>query len=408
LSSGVQGPMRDQNSPHIVAFQDRRAAAETVARPFARRGSRWATLRSYKWFLLLVVLPSLLTGLYYGGIATDRYVSEAQIVVRRASEPSPSGGLASFLKTTGLASGNDETGTVQAYILSRDALNSLGARLPVKSYFDTPGADFLARWPSWIYGRSEEEFYRYYKTMIGAVPNRETGVLTISVEAFEAAAAKRMTATLLELAEDMINRLNSRIQHDAIRTANEEVVRSEEALVASQVALTQFRNRELLLDPQRNAILLTELIGKLNTELAGTTAQIDQLRQGAPNSPQLAPLMAHASSLQQQIALQRDQVAASGAGLADKVAQYERLTLQQQFATRRLASAVAGLTVSQNDARRQQIFLQRIVEPNLPDRSTMPRRLVSSITVFGWSLLLYLIFWLVSSGVREHSATHSG
>ncbi len=407
MSGGVQGPMRDQNTPHVVAFRDRRPSAEVAARPFARRGRPLANLRTYKWFALFVVLPSLLTGLYYGGIATDRYVSEAQIVVRRATEPAPTGGLASFLKTTGLAVGNDEASTVQAYILSRDAVNSLGERFPIKRYFDMPKADFLARWPSLMYGRSEEEFYRYYKTMVSAVPNRETGVLTISVEAFEPASARQMTAALLELAEAMINRLNSRIQHDAIRTASDEVARSEDALIASQVALTRFRNRELLLDPQRNAILLTELIGKLNTELAGITAQIEQLRQGAPSSPQLAPLMAHASSLEQQITLQRDQVAASGTGLADKVAQYERLTLQQQFATRRLASSVAGLTVSQNDARRQQIFLQRVVEPNLPDKSTMPRRLVNSATVFGWSLLFYLVFWLVISGVREHSASHS-
>lgn len=354
-----------------------------------------------------MILPNLLTGLYYGWIATDRYVSEAQIVVRRAAEPAQTGGLASFLKTTGLSGGADETSTVQAYVLSRDALDALSAKLPVKTYFEVAQADFLSRWPSWFYGRSNEEFYRYYKRMASAVPSHETGVLTISIEAFEPAAAKRMAATLLDLAEEMVNRLNERIRNDAIKTAGDEVARSEEALVLSQIALTQFRNRELLLDPQRNAILLTELIGKLNTELANTVAQVEQLRQGAPNSPQLAPLIAHVSSLQQQIASQRDQVAASGAGLADKVAQYERLTLQQQFVTRRLAAAVAGLTLAQNDARRQQVFLQRIVEPNLPDQSTAPRRLVSVITVFGWSLLFYLIFWLVSSGIREHSAAHS-
>ncbi|WP_306223464.1 hypothetical protein [Bosea beijingensis] len=400
--------MLQDGSPRIVSQQNARRPAEISASRSAKPRFRLEKLLRYKLFALLVILPNLLTVLYYGWIASDRYVSEAQVVVRRAAEPAPTGGLASFLKTTGLAGGADETSTVQAYILSRDALDALSAKLPVKTYFDVAQADFLSRWPSWLYGRSNEEFYRYYKRMASAVPSRETGVLTISIEAFEPTAAKLMTTTLLDLAEEMVNRLNERIRNDAIKTASDEVARSEEALVLSQISLTQFRNRELLLDPQRNAILLTELIGKLNTELANTVAQIEQLRQGAPNSPQLAPLIAHASSLQQQIASQRDQVAASGAGLADKVAQYERLTLQQQFATRRLAAAVAGLTLAQNDARRQQVFLQRIVEPNLPDQSTVPRRLVSVITVFGWSLLFYLIFWLVSSGIREHSAAHAG
>jgi capsular polysaccharide transport system permease protein len=389
-----------------VAFRGARAPVEMAAKLAGRQRHFLAKLRSYRWFLFLVVLPTLLSGAYYGLIAADRYVSEAQIVVRRASDTASSGGLASFLKTTGLSGGADDTAALQAYIRSRDALGVLKQRLPIESYFGADGADFLARWPSVVFGASDEELFRYYKWMVSAVPSKETGVLTLSVEAFDPTAARSMTTALLELAEEMINRLNDRVRTDAIRTANEEVRHSEEALIASQVALTQFRNRELLLDPQRNAVLLTELIGKLNTELAATIAQIDQLRQGAPKSPQLAPLEARVSSLQQAIAAQRDQVAGSGSGLADKVSQYERLNLQQQFATRRLTSAIAALTMAQAEARRQQIFVARIVEPNLPDKSTMPRRLANVLTVFGWSLLIYLITWLISAGVREHSVRH--
>lgn len=398
--------MRHDGSSQVAAFRNGILPAGNLGRPVLRR-FRFASLLSYKWFALFVVLPTLLTGLYYGVVASDRYVSEAQIVVRRGAEPASSGWLASFLKTAGLAGGADETSTVQSYILSRDALTSLGARLPVKSYFDVPQADFLARWPSWIYGRSDEEFYSYYKRVVRAEPDAETGILTISVQAFDPAAAKRLTAMLVELAEDMVNRLNDRIRADAIRTANDEVARSEETLVASQVALTQFRNRELLLDPKRNAVMLTELIGQLNTELANTIAQIDQVRQGATNSPQLAPLEAQATSLRQQIAAQREEMTVSGSGLAGKVEQYERLTLQQQIVTKRLASAVAALTAAQNGARRQQIFLQRVVEPNQPDKATMPKRLANVLTVFGWSMLFYLIFWLISSGLRERTVSHT-
>lgn len=367
-----------------------------------------SSLLRYRWFALLVILPTSLSSLYYGLVATDRFVSEAQIVVRKASAPaSMGGGLASILKT-GLSSGADETTAVQAYILSRDALSSLSAKLPVKSYFEVPGADFLARWPSWLYGRSEEEFYRYYKSMVRALPSEETGVLTLSVQAFDPVAAKRMTAALLDLAEEMINRLNDRIRTDAIKTAQDEVTRSEQALVASQIAVTQFRNRELLVDPQQNAVLLTELIGDLNTELANTTTEIELLRRNAVNSPQLPPLIARAASLQQQIASQRDQLSTSGLGLAEKVAQYERLTLQQQFATRRLAATAASLTAAQAEARRQQVFLQRIVEPSQADKAMMPRRFTNSVTVLGWSLLFYLVFWLISSGIREKTTAHSG
>ncbi len=372
-----------------------------------RFGGRPPFLRKIPWSWLIVLLPTVLALVYYGLIATDRYVSEAQIVVRRASDQGAAGGFASFLKSAGISGGPDDVNVLQAYVLSRDAVRGLQQRLPIKEIFGPSGVDFIARWPSPIYGATEEELYRYYLTMVTAAPSHETGVLTIAVQAFDPAQAKAMTSALLDLAETMVNRINERVQSESIRSANEEVRRSEEALIASQIALTQFRNRELILDPERNAVLLAELIGKLSTELASTLAQIEQLRQSAPNNPQLGPLNVHAASLKQQIEAQRALVSSAGSGLADKVSEYERLNLQQQFATRRLATAVAALTVAKAQARRQQIFLERIVEPNLADKSTRPRRVVNTVTVLGWSLLLYLIFWLIGTGIREHAAAHS-
>ena len=364
----------------------------------ARRRSRQA------WAWLIMALPTLMALVYYGLVASDRHLSEAQIVVRRASDQGSSGGFASFLKSAGIGGGPDDINIVQAYVLSRDALRSLQEKLPIKAMFGPPGADFIARWPSLIYGRTEEELFRYYQTMVTAAPDPETGVLTITVQAFDAADAKAIAGALLDLAEAMVNRMNERAQSEGIKSANDEVRRSEEALVASQVALTQFRNRELILDPQQNAVLLSELIGRLNTELASTLAQIEQLRQNAPNNPQFGPLKAHASSLRQQIEAQRDSISLAGSGLADKVSEYERLNLQQEFATRRLTGAVAALTLATAQARRQQIFLERIVEPNLSDKSTRPKRLANTVTVIGWSLLLSLIYWLLGAGIREHAA----
>ncbi|HEV7324988.1 MAG TPA: hypothetical protein VGN91_07965 [Bosea sp. (in: a-proteobacteria)] len=381
------------------------ATADFGTHPF---GSRSPFLRRVPWSWLIVLLPTVLALVYYGVIASDRYVSEAQIVVRRASDAGSGGGFASFLKSAGISGGADDVSIVQAYVLSRDAVRGLQQRLPISEIFGPRGADFIARWPSLIYGATDEELYRYYLTMVSAAPSHETGVLTIAVQAFDPTMAKAVTSGLLDLAEAMVNRINERVQSESIRSANEEVRGGEEALIASQVALTQFRNRELVLDPERNAVLLAELIGKLNTELASTLAQIEQLRQSAPNNPQLGPLNVHAASLKQQIEAQRALVSSAGSGLADKVSEYERLNLQQQFATRRLAAAVAALTIAKAQGRRQQIFLERIVEPHLADKATRPRRIANILTVLGWSLLLYLIFWLIGTGIREHSAAHSG
>lgn len=369
-------------------------------------GPQRPRLRRLNWRWLLVLLPTLLTAVYHGTIASDRYVSEAQIVVRSAADQAAEGGLASFLKTTGIG-GTDDISAVQAYLRSRDAVRALQERLPLRAIFGAPNADFVARWPSASYGDTQEDLYRYYLTMVAAAPSHDAGVLKISVQAFEPRQAKAVAMALVELAEAMVNRLNERLQTESIRSAEEEVQRSEEALVASQIALTQYRNREFMLDPGRSAVLLSELIGKLNAELATALAQIAQLRASAPNNPQLGPMNAHVESLRQQINAQSNLVSSAGSGLSDKISEYERLDLQQQFATRRLATAIVSATVAKAQARRQQIFLERIAEPNLPDKSTQPQRLVDTMSVLGWSLLFYLILWVVGAGIREHAASHS-
>lgn len=386
--------------PPASAVIERPLPGGTISLPVLR-GRRPLGLR-LRWTWLLVLLPTLLAATYYGFFATDRYVSEAQLVIRKASDDGRRGGLASLL---GLgASGFDEISVISAYVTSKDAIHALQARLPVAQIFGPPEADPIARWPSVFYGPTEEQFYRYYQTMVQAIPQQEKGILTISVQTFKPSDSRAIALALVELAEALANRMNERMLADSVRSADDEVKRSEEALIAAQVAMTGFRTREMMLDPERNAVLVAELIGKLNTELATTQAQIDQLGAVAPNTPQAALLRSQATSLRQQIEAQRGSIASGDTALARKIGEYDRLDLQQKFAARRLASTVAALAAAKNQAHRQQIFVERIVEPGLPDKSTRPRSLAIVVTVFGWSMLAYLVIWTVASGMREHAA----
>jgi capsular polysaccharide transport system permease protein len=379
------------------------AVVSGAAHPFRQPTARRRSARRFRWRWVVALLPTLVATVYYGLVATDRFVSEAQLVVRRAADDgAPKGGLASLLR---LGSGSfNELSVVGAYVTSRDAVTALKARLPLAQIFGPPRADIIARWPSLYYGPTDEQFYRYYQTMVQAIPQHEKGILTISVQTFEPADSRAIALALVQLAEALANRMNERMLADSVRNAEEEVARSEETLIAAQVAVTEFRTREMVLDPERNAVLLAELIGKLNTELATTQTQIEQLGRIAPNTPGIAPLQSQAASLRQQIEAQRSVISTGDAALAGKIAEYERLNLQQQFASRRLASTVASLAVAKNQARRQQIYVERIVEPGLPDKSTMPRSFLNVLTVFGWSMLLYLVLWTVVSGMREHAA----
>jgi capsular polysaccharide transport system permease protein len=87
--------------------------------------------------------------------------------------------------------------------------------------------------------------------------------------------------------------------------------------------------------------------------------------------------------------------------VSSKVSMYERLTLLRSLADASLAAARSSLDSARTDARRQHVFVEEIVAPNLPDYSTEPERLRSIATVFAVSLAAFAVLWLISVGVKE-------
>lgn len=350
----------------------------------------------------LLLMPSFLAILYFAFFASDRYVSEAAFIVRSAQQ-GIGGGLGSFLQITGIARSQDDAFSVHEYIRSRDAVHDLEAILPLREMFARPEADFVARWPGPFGGESAVELTEYYLDRVEVIYDSTTGISTLRVQAFRPEDADRIARALLDLSEDLVNRMNARIRSDAVRFAEEEVAEAERRLLEAQLAVTRFRSRELMLDPEQTSLALVELVGGLSSQLALTRAQIRQLESSSPSSPQIASLRETAAALEAQIEAERSQLAGASEGLAGKVAEYERLRLEQDFLVRNLAEARLALETARNEARRQQLYLVRIVEPRPADDATEPRRLRAIFVVVAGTILLGFVGWLVRTGVREHA-----
>jgi capsular polysaccharide transport system permease protein len=372
------------------------ADLDRPSRPTAGRLGR----RAVRWPLLF--LPTILSAVYFFFVAADQYESEARFVVRSAARPEMAGGL-SFLVQLGLARSQDDSFIVQDFMTSRDAIDRLKAKLPLREIFDCKGADFLARYPSLLYGPSDERFYKYFQRMVSVIHVDKSGISTLSVKAFRPEDARDVAEALLTAGEGLINRINQRLQTDAIANSLAELGAAQRRLIDAQTALTDFRNRELIVDPTQNAVALAELIARLSTELATTQAQISEMRTGSSSSPQLLGLRRKAAAIEEQIAQERARIANDTGGLAKRIAAYERLSLEREFANRMTSATEAELVRARTEAARQMLYLERVVEPNLSDFSTQPKRIRFVLTVFAANVLLLLIGWLVYSGVREHA-----
>ncbi|MGE0769137.1 MAG: capsule biosynthesis protein [Hyphomicrobiaceae bacterium] len=365
----------------------------------ARRGGLWRTAK-----IVAAFMPTILATLYFGAFASDRYVSEAKFVVRSASRPAGGAGLGALLQMTGLSRAQDEVFAVHSFLTSRSAVERLLARLPLRDYYGHREADWIARYPSPIFGPSAEDFYRYFNYMISTAYNSTTGITTLRVQAFGAQDAKAVADALLDLGEQTVNQMNDRIYRDAIRVAAAEVSQNQDDLISSQQELTRFRNSELMIDPAGSSVIVTELIGKLGADLAQTEAVMREMSAASAASPQIASQRQRAEALQAQIARERARISDKSEGLASKLATYERLVLDREFAKQKLATSVRSLESAQAESRRQQLYLERVVEPVIADKAMAPERLRMIASSMGLNLIFAITGWLVVSGLREHEA----
>lgn len=349
----------------------------------------------------VVALPTLLAVLYWGVIATPRYVSEAHFIVRKTDE-SRKNSLGLVLQGVGLSAGVSDSFAVQEFITSRDAVRTLDQRFDLEKIFSRKGVDVLSRYPGPFKTPSEQARYETLKRFVTVSYNPTSGITTLRVAAFTPRDAQAMNLALIGGGEELVNRLNRRSADDAVAAAQNSVVEATEHRADVQRQMTLFRNRERFIDPQIAAAESTQLIAGLLSSIAQLRAERTQLQQSAPQSPQLSLIQQRIAAYEAQVLQERAKLTGDAGSLVPKISAYENLVLQGEFANRALAEASAALLTAQQDARRQKLYLDRIVEPNLPDSPTEPERLRAILIVFLSSLMVFLLGRLLWAGLREH------
>ena len=353
-------------------------------------------------FRLMVVVPTLVTALYYGVIAAPRYVSVSQFIVRSVNN-THMGGFDAFFRTFGISRAVDDTNVVENYILSRDAVSALQKQLNLRHIFENKKADFIAAYPPPLFKDSNERLFRYYLSRVSVIQNTTQGIATLKIETFDAKSAHAIAVALMHLAEGMVNKLNDRAQRDTVKTAAQIKQNTEQKLLKAQADLTLFRNSHALVDPDKNSVADLQTISSLANDLAHTVAQMEQNSTTLPDSPQNPVLSSKARALQLAITSERARIAGGKGSLVEKIAEYDQLKLNRDIAQKSYESAVTSLESARQEARSKQIYLEEVVRPSLPDMATEPRSLRMIMTVFIFSFGLYAVAWLLTVGVREHA-----
>lgn len=351
-------------------------------------------------FGLVVVLPTVIAAIYLFVIATPRYVAEAQFIVRASELKAPSG-LGAALEGVGFSSNSADARAVLQYIESPEGFRELQRKVDVRRMYARPSVDPFSKLPRPLSDASEETFRKQFHKYMTVGHDSASGMSVLRVQAFTAEDARVIADALLVGGEGLINRLNDRSATDAVREAERTTEEARNRLTQAQARLTEFRNREGLIDPASSAKAGGELIGQLTINLANLRAERAQVAADAPNSPQLPFLDSRIRAFERQIAAERQKIVGDNGSLAPKISSYETLVTEREFAEKLLASSTNALNTAQLETRRQRLYLDRVVEPIAADKATQPRRLRSLLAVLATALLTFALGWLTWAGIRE-------
>lgn len=369
----------------------------------AARARTWIVER--RWFLGIVVLPTILVALYLFAYASDQYESEAHFLVRTSSgSVAPATGVSAVIgMVTGSGGGSNEATSVADYLTSHDAVERLRHEDRLVERFHRPGVDLLSRLtPA---NPTPERLLRYYEKQVTVKFHSDTGITVVKVHSFTPQDSYDIARKLIQIGEERVNMLNTRSYTDAIDNARHQLADAEAALAVSSSQMTAFRRSRGDIDPQASGQAQLGLVSGLTGQVAQARAQLNAMGgMISHSSPQYQALAAHVEALQSQLNAQSGRLAGGGSAIANDISGYQSLEMRRGFLAKRYEAAAAGLERALQQAQEQQLYLVRVVDANMPVKALFPERWRILITVVIALLLVYSIGWLIAAGVREHAA----
>ncbi|MDN7655005.1 ABC transporter permease [Burkholderia multivorans] len=365
-------------------------------------------IKKHRLFWGMVVAPMIVAIVYYVFLARDRYVSSSQVVVHKvgsesASEASPIPGLAALMGGGGLSGGNSaETLYVREYVISQDMLNVLQRRLHWSQHYSGQLRD------PWYYlspNATSEELLKYYQKMVTAQFDATTGLLTISVQAFDRKFADDTVSAIISESDHFVNEISHRLAREQVRFAEDELERSRLNYEAKRKAMLRFQGENNVLDAQRAAVARNDVIAGLQSDLTKAEATLRALRASLrEDTPQIRQQKFQIEAIRQQIAIENNKLIVKNTDeqLNVVASNYQSLELNAGIAQDAYKASVSALESARIEATKKLRSLVIVVSPNMPDEALFPRRAYSLLTVLILLLLIYGITQFVIATINDH------
>ncbi|WP_435626639.1 chain-length determining protein [Candidatus Ferrigenium straubiae] len=346
-------------------------------------------------------LASLAAAFYWGIVASDRYVSEAHVVIQRTDL---AGGQAmDFAGPFGnLGSGRADQLLLRDYLLSIDMLKKLDARLNLRGHYSGWYRDPLSR--MWFEDAPLELFHRHFLSMTSVEFDDYAGVLVIKAQGYDPQMAHALAAMLVEEGEHYMNAMAHDLARDQVAFLEKQAGDMSARTLRTRREVLDYQNRKGLVSPQGTVENLAAIIGRLEAQLADLqTRRTGMLGYLMPDSPNIAELNLQIGAIEKQIRQEQARlVSPNGKMLNSVVEEFQRLQMNADFAQDVYKTALVALEKGRIEATRTLKKVSVLQAPTEPQYPLEPRRLYNTVVFTLIALLLAGVVQLLDAIIRDH------
>lgn len=341
------------------------------------------TLLRRPMFLAVVLIPNLLTILYFGFIASPVYTSTAALLV---INPKQNGASLSSLLSGASGDSSEQGGYIlKEYFGSWEAFRKADA--PMKLADNFRSGDPVSRFGGIATGfqTSDIALWRYFQRNVAVTIDQKSGIVALDVHAYDPGYAYRLAKVLLSQAVAHMDVMNDQQTGDFVKHATARKASIEAALRRDLTALAQFRNQTGTYDPKELYLSNLALMNSLAMKATELKSQREAIAAATPNNPQADNLATATQSVRRDIA----STAKTFPAMARSSSKYEKLLVSRDNNVTLLGQANMAVQEAEANAEKNRYYLNVISNPSEPRTPDGPQRLLW----IGGMLLATLLLW---------------
>ncbi len=363
----------------------------------SRIDAKYSVMKVRLFFLFIFLVFTT----YYLGIKSELYESKTALIVRSMNQSSPASSLGLSLLGMGNSSQLQDSKIVEEYLQSLDMYKQVDAKFHLTQHYKSDAIDPVERLSK---DATTEEVVAMYNKHLIIFYDETSGILHISFLHVEPKKAQEILKYLVLRVDYQINEFNRRKAKKQLTFVESEYKKAKEKLDEAAKKVEAYQNEHLLLDPTAEATSKSGIIAELEAALSQKKLEYaTKKRYLNDGNFELISLNNQIKEIKNSIENAKKNLTGDKKGRLNRVLfAYEQLRMELEFATEVYKNALLQLETTKIEVAKNDKTLSIVSKPNLPDGYTYPNKPRVFITILILTLLVYGIFVMLASIIRDH------